>query len=98
MVLLNDFKDDKELLSKYSFIMNGSNRIKIYLYLLKDIKTLKEIQIMLNSSLPSVSRSMKELEKNGIAECINSSMMRGKLYQLTPDARKLSNLILSRSE
>lgn len=82
---LHDITDDEELLIKLTYILNGSNRIKICALLFENLKTASDIKNELKISLSSVCRTLDGLKKYGIINCPNENFNGKKLYILNSD-------------
>ncbi|MFX0087774.1 MAG: hypothetical protein ACFFAU_19135 [Candidatus Hodarchaeota archaeon] len=93
-----NFFDNEMLVRKLSYILNGTNRIKIYLALIKGVKTARELESDLNVVLTSVCRTLKGLEKRKVIKCINSFESRGKLYKLEEDVLDLKLIIKDKAK
>jgi hypothetical protein len=73
---------DKQLIRDYSWIIGGSQRIKIIKSLTK-IKTPKEISLDTELKFSNVSDALTAMTKRKIAECLNPKIHLGRLYKLT---------------
>ena len=67
---------------KYSFVIRAKNRKRILLALLKP-KTPSQLAEELGLSLPHVSRALKELEAEGLVECLTPEEKVGRIYRRT---------------
>lgn len=90
--------NNQNLKNKLSYLLNGSNRIKIYLSLLKEIKTACEIEIETNISLPSICRSLKGMLRNEIIQCLDFDQKQGKLYRLASDIISLEPVVTDKAK
>lgn len=79
-----------------AFILSGSVRIKIFVYLCKKVSYASEIARNESLSVTSVARSMKEMERVGVVECVNPNSKRQKFYRLTRDALKLKEYVIKK--
>jgi len=79
---------------KYSFVIRAKNRKAVLLCLSKP-KTPAQIAKELNLSLPHVSRALKELEKEGLVECLTPDEKVGRIYRRTLIGEKVIDLIKS---
>ena len=79
-----------------AFILNGSVRIKVFTYLSKKVSYASEIARNESLSVNSVVRSVKEMEKEGVVECVNPNSKRQKFYRLTHNAFKLKEYVIRR--
>lgn len=80
---------DPALLNKYSFVVASSYRKKVILALEKKPKTPKEISEEINIYMVHISRTLRELTKEGLTKCITPEKVKGRLYQLTADGKKI---------
>ncbi|ADB57524.1 winged helix-turn-helix domain-containing protein [Archaeoglobus profundus] len=78
--------------SKYSFVIRAKNR-KAVLLCLSNPKTPAQIAKELNLSLPHVSRALKELEKEGLIECLTPNEKVGRVYKRTMIGEEIANFI-----
>jgi len=78
--------------TKYSFVIRAKNRKAVLLCLSKP-KTPTQIAKELNLSLPHVSRALKELEKEGIVECLTPNEKIGRIYRRTLIGEEIANFI-----
>ena len=67
---------------KYSFVIRAKNRKAVLLSLYRP-KSPSQIAKELNISLPHVSRALKELEKEGLVECLTPNEKVGRIYKRT---------------
>ena len=80
--------------SKYSFVIRAKNRKAVLLCLSKP-KTPTQIAEELKLSLPHVSRALKELEKEGLIECLTPNEKVGRVYRRTRTGEEIVNLMKS---
>ena len=80
--------------SKYSFVIRAKNRKAVLLCLSKP-KTPTQIAEELKLSLPHVSRALKELEKEGLIECLTPNEKIGRVYRRTSIGEEIVNLMKS---
>ncbi len=74
---------DDETLKKYAFVSISSYRTKAVRSLKDDVKMPTEIAKDTGIRKNHISKVLRELKDNGIAECINEEARRGRLYRLT---------------
>ena len=80
--------------SKYSFVIRAKNRKAVLLCLSKP-KTPTQLAEELKLSLPHVSRALKELEKEGLVECLTPSEKVGRVYKRTKIGEEIVNFVKS---
>ncbi len=80
---------DPALLNKYSFVVASRYRKEVILALDKKPKTPKEISEETNRYMVHISRTLRELTKEGLTKCITPDKIKGRLYQLTVDGKKI---------
>lgn len=80
--------------SKYSFVIRAKNRRAVLLKL-SNPKTPTQIAEELKLSLSHVSRALKELEKEGLIECLTPNEKVGRVYKRTLIGEEIANLIES---
>ena len=79
---------------KYSFVIRGKNR-KAVLLTLSNPKTPTQIAERLKLNLSKVSRALKELEKEGLIECLTPGEKVGRIYRRTPAGEKVAEMLRS---
>jgi len=77
---------------KYSFVIRGKNR-KAVLLSLSNPKTPTQIAEKLKLNLSKVSRALKELENEGLIECLTPDEKVGRIYRRTPAGEKVAEMI-----
>jgi DNA-binding MarR family transcriptional regulator len=77
---------------KYSFVIRGKNR-KAVLLTLSNPKTPTQIAERLKLNLSKVSRALKELEREGLIECLTPDEKVGRLYRRTSIGEKIAEMI-----
>jgi hypothetical protein len=87
---------DEILMMKLSYILSGSNRIKICYFLFSGLKTARDLEKETNVPLSSICRSLKELKENEIILCVNETFHGSKLYSSHPDIDLLKDYIIER--
>ena len=75
-------------LKDYSFIMSGNFRKKVFLEL-KHRRTPSQIAKTLKASTTQVSRTLKQLEKRELVECLIPGSKMGRIYSLTKKGKGL---------
>jgi DNA-binding MarR family transcriptional regulator len=75
--------------SKYGRVIASSYRKRVVTALENGPKTPKQIADATNLHLSHVSRFVKELEKNGVLQCLTPELRRGKLIALTKDGKEI---------
>jgi len=76
--------------SKYSFVIRAKNR-KLVLLSLSKPKTPSQLAEELKLSLPHVSRALRELEKEGLVECLTPGEKVGRIYRRTREGDEIAN-------
>ena len=74
---------DDETLKKYAYVNISSYRVKTVKALKDDVKTPTKIAKDAGILPNHISKVLKELKVEGIAECINEDFRKGRLYRLT---------------
>ncbi|MBP3790556.1 MAG: transcriptional regulator [Methanobrevibacter sp.] len=74
---------DDETLRKYAFVIVSSYRTKTVKALQNDVKTPTQISTDSGIRTNHVSKVLRELKEEGMAECINEDVKKGRLYRLT---------------
>ncbi len=77
---------------KYSFVIRGKNR-KAVLLTLSNPKTPTQIADRLKLNLSKVSRALKELEREGLIECLTPHEKVGRLYRRTSTGEKIAEML-----
>ena len=85
----NNSKDMSE------FILSGSVRMEVFVYLISKPSYAFKIAEDRNLNFSSVIRTLKDMKKMNIVECINPNSYRRKYYQLTSKAFELREKILA---
>lgn len=82
---------DKKMLKHYSWVLRGSQRMKVMDFLNSLGKPIIPTKIKIKTELsPSnVSDVLKTLVKKGLAICLNPKAKTGRLYQLTGKGKKV---------
>lgn len=95
---LSNEKDWKEKeYSMLSFILNGKNRIRIYLNLLEEPCYAYEIARKENLTVSAVLRTFKDLDKAQVIVCLNPKDRYKKIYSLTEKALLLQDTIKNKN-
>lgn len=79
---------NKQLIKDYSWIIAGSQRIKIIRNITK-IKTPKEISTETKLKFSNVSDALTAMTKRNIVECLNPKNHLGRLYKLTKKGEQI---------
>ncbi len=75
-------------IEEYSFVVSGKFRKKVFLEL-KRKTTPSQIAKDAKVSTTQVSRTLKQLEKKGLVECLTPRSKMGKIYALTDKGKEL---------
>lgn len=78
----------------YSFVARGKNREAVVIELLKSPRLPKDIAEKTKISISHISRSLTELEVEGIVECLTPNEKRGRVYELTPKGKEIAEKLL----
>lgn len=78
--------------SKYSFVVRSKNR-KLILLCLSKPKTPTQIAEELKLNLPHVSRAIRELEREGLVECLTPNEKIGRVYKRTELGEEIVNAL-----
>lgn len=78
--------------SDVSFVVKSEQRKKL-LILLKNPRTPTKLAKELKSSLPNISLKLKDLEKEGLVECLTPNELKGRIYQLTKKGQNIVKTI-----
>lgn len=78
--------------SLIGYIIRSSYRKKVFLALKKPTRP-SEIAKETGLRLTHVTRALRELKKKGLAKCLNPKEKFGRIYNLTPKAKKLMKKI-----
>lgn len=97
MTRSNDKKCKEKEHSMLSFILNGKNRIKIYLNLLEEPCYAYEIARKEYLTVSAVLRTFKDLEKGQVIVCLNPKVRNKKIYCLTEKALLLQDKIKNKT-
>lgn len=73
----------------YSFVLRGKLRKSIMLSLKVRPKVSSEIASELKTSLPNISKSMNELKKKDLVECLTPELKVGRVYALTKIGKEI---------
>ena len=83
----------KELIKDYSWVIGGSQRVKI-IKAIKKIKTPKEISTETKIKFSNVSDGLKALSKRKLVKCLNPKNHLGRLYELTIKGKLIQKELL----
>ena len=84
--------------NKYGYIFSSGYRKKVVCALLNGPKTPKQIATEVNLYLSHVSKTLNELQEHDIALCLNPTLKRGRIYELTKEGRELATYIIEKSK
>lgn len=70
---------------KIGLVKASKHRQSILRILAKDSATPKEIAVSLGIHLSQVSRSLKEMEKHNIVQCLTPNLRKGRMYNITKE-------------
>lgn len=74
---------DDETLKTYAYVNISTYRVKAVKTLKGSFKTPTTISEDTGIRINHISNVLKELKDNGVAECINEEVRKGRLYHLT---------------
>ena len=74
---------DDETLKTYAYVNISTYRVKTVKALKDQVKTPTKIAEDAGIRTNHISKALKELKKTGVAECINESAKKGRIYRLT---------------
>lgn len=77
--------------NKLGFVLASKYRKDIVLRLKERPKTPKELAKETSLQLSNVSSTLKDLRNENIVECLTPKQVKGKLYGLTNDGKRLIN-------
>lgn len=84
---------DDEALKKYAYVSISSYRAKAVRSLKNEVKMPTEIARDTGIRKNHISKVLRELKDNGVAECINEEAKRGRLYRLTDVGEDIANFM-----
>lgn len=84
---------DDESLKKYAYVSISSYRTKAVKSLKNEVKMPTEIAEDTGIRKNHISKVLRELKDNGVAECINEEAKRGRLYRLTDVGEDIANFM-----
>lgn len=84
---------DDEALKKYAYVSISSYRTKAVRSLKNEVKMPIEIAEDTGIRKNHISKVLRELKDNGVAECINEEAKRGRLYRLTDVGKDIANFM-----
>jgi len=73
---------------KVSFVLKSESRKRI-IALLSSPRTPKQLSKSLKSSLPNISLKLKDLANEGLIKCVNPKEVKGRIYILTEEGKKV---------
>ena len=74
---------DDETLKTYAYVNISSYRVKTVKALKDEVKTPTNIAADTGIRTNHMSKVLKELKESGVAECVNESARKGRIYRLT---------------
>ncbi|MEN9561109.1 MAG: hypothetical protein RIQ56_382 [Candidatus Parcubacteria bacterium] len=80
---------------KYAFVISAPNRQEVLLALDRE-KTPKELVKEIGKQDSNISRSLKELEAEGIIKCLTPNNKRGRIYVATAFGKEIRERLLSK--
>lgn len=84
---------DDETLKKYAYINISSYRSKALKSLKNQIMTPTKIAKETGIRKNHISKVLKELKNEGVAECVNEDAYRGRLYRLTKEGEEIVDML-----
>lgn len=72
-----------------AYVIKGSLRKPILEAIKNKPKTAKQLGKVLNKHIQSVSRTLLDLDKKGLVECLNPRDDRFRFYKITPKGKEL---------
>ena len=85
---------DDETLKIWSYVNISTYRVKTVKALKDDVKTPTKIAEDAGIRTNHISKVLRELKETGVAECLNESAKKGRIYRLT----ELGNEIVEKLE
>ncbi len=82
---------------KYSFVVRGSNRSRTLKHL-KSPMTPSQLATASDVSLSHISKALRDLKGQGLAECINPDEKVGKIYRRTKEGEEIAEQMLKALE
>ncbi len=73
----------------FGYVNASTYRKKVLQSLAKNTMTPREIERTINIKISHISRALTELKEKKLAECINPSIRKYKMYQLTKQGKDL---------
>lgn len=73
----------------YGFLIGSNYRVKVALSLVSHPQIPSKIANEIDMNLPHVSRTLNELEENGLVECLTPNRSKSRLYKLTELGRRM---------
>ena len=80
----------------YGFVMASQHRIKIVRALEVGPSSPKQISQKTDLHLSHVSKTLKDLETNGVVSCLTPALRRGRMYNLTKEGTDILQQINKR--
>lgn len=74
---------DDETLKKYAFVSISKHRLQTVKSLKDNVKIPTQIAEDTGIRRNHISKVLRELKENGIAECVNEDVKKGRIYRLT---------------
>ncbi len=79
--------------NKISFVMASQPRLKVFLELTKKENTPSNLAEKLEVPISHVSKALKELEEEGLVECLTPEKKKMKFYRATEKGQELKDQI-----
>ncbi|WP_407374853.1 winged helix-turn-helix domain-containing protein [Methanobrevibacter sp.] len=80
-------------MKKYAYVNISTYRAKAVKSLKDQIKTPTKIAKDTGIRKNHISKVLKELKDEGVAECVNEEAYRGRLYRLTKEGKEIVDLL-----
>jgi DNA-binding MarR family transcriptional regulator len=75
-------------LGDYSYVLGGKFRRRVFMELRRK-RIPSDIASDIKASTTQVSRTLKQLERRGLVECLTPGSKKGKIYSLTEKGKEL---------
>ena len=82
-----------EVLKKYGYVVASSYRLRVMKALSSDVKTPTKVAEDSGLDQKYISKVLRQLKDNDLAECINEEFKKGRLYRLTDVGEKVTECI-----
>lgn len=77
----------------YGYVVASTYRVKVLRALSSHPKTPKQVSKEVNIGLTHVSRTLKELAEKELIYCVNPDEVKGRVYRLTEEGRRVAEII-----